>query len=249
MPPTYSTPERFSRTELIIGSSGTETLADSKVIIFGIGGVGSFTAEALVRAGIGELALVDADTVSVTNINRQLIALSSTVGQYKAEVMRSRILDINPDCKVTAVNEFFSADNADSFDLSRYDFIVDAIDSVTSKITLIRLADSLGVPIISSMGAGNKLDPTRFEAADIFDTSVCPLARVMRRELKKHGVRRLRVVYSKEEAISPNGMEAAKEAEGIQKRQIPGSISFVPSAAGLIIAGEVVRALISEKNK
>lgn len=245
MSDTYSTPERFSRTALIIGSGGTERLANARVIVFGVGGVGSFAAEALARGGVGEITLVDADTVSVTNINRQLIALTSTIGQYKAETMRGRILDINPDCRVTAINEFFSAENADRFRLGQYDYIVDAIDSVTSKLTLIRLADSLGVPIISSMGAGNKLDPTRFETADIYETSVCPLARVMRRELKKSGIKKLRVVYSKEEVISPLCMDECMEAEESPKRQVPGSISFVPSVVGLIIAGEVIRSVIN----
>ena len=226
--------ERFSRTALLLGEEGRERLFDARVAVFGIGGVGGHAAEALARAGISKIDLIDADTVSVSNINRQAIAFSSTVGQYKASVMKDRILDINPDAEVNAYNVFYSAETADDFDLSRYDYIIDAIDSVTSKILLIERASAVGTKIISSMGTGNKLDPTAFEVSDIYKTSVCPLARVMRTELKKRGIKKLKVVYSKEE---PKRI-VADSAGG---RHAPASISFVPSVAGLILAGEVIK--------
>lgn len=230
-------PERFSRTALIIGGDGVERLADAKVIVFGVGGVGSFVAEALARGGIGTLTLVDADTVSESNINRQLVALDSTVGRYKAEVMKERIHDINPQCNVTVHNLFFSHENASDFCLERYDYAVDAIDSVTSKLELAVLCSELHIALISSMGAGNKLNPTAFEVTDIYKTSVCPLARVMRHELRKRNIPALKVVYSKEEPITqPPRNDGA--------RTPPGSISFVPSAAGLIIASEVIKDIL-----
>ncbi len=233
-------PEQFSRTGLILGEGGVLRLRKSAVAVFGIGGVGSYAAEALARAGIGRLLLVDSDCVQESNINRQLIALHSTVGRNKAEVMRERILDINPAAEVAALPLFYGAATADQVSFCGLDYIVDAIDSVSSKLLLIERAAECGVPIISSMGAGNKLDPTAFEAADIYDTSVCPLARVMRRELKKRGIPSLRVVYSKEAPLKP-AADGFERAPG--QRQAPGSVSFVPSAAGLVLAGEVIRAL------
>lgn len=256
---------QFSRTALLIGEQSLDRLAASKVAIFGVGGVGSFAAEAIARAGVGNLTLVDSDRVDLTNINRQLYALLSTVGEYKVDVAKRRILDINPDAIVNAVPGFYSAENASNYNLADFDYIVDAIDTVTSKLCLIENAAQAGVKIISSMGAGNKLDPTRFEVAYIYKTEVCPLARVMRRELKKRGIERLKVVYSKEKPIKPINLpnettqdhddrvpirsEASADMKGssdrtIRKSQAPGSISFVPSAAGLIIAGEVVKDLI-----
>ena len=241
----------FSRTELLIGNEGLEKLKRSSVAVFGIGGVGSFVAEALARCGVGGIALFDDDKVCLSNLNRQLIATHKTIGRRKIEVMRERILDINPDCAVEAHACYYTADNAAEFDLKRYDYIVDAIDTVTSKLTLIGEAKKAGVPIISSMGAGNKLDPTRFEVADIYDTSVCPLARVMRRELKKRDIVSLKVVYSREEVIVPQETGEANEENGCgmpgevekrtSRRQTPGSIAFVPSVAGLILAAEVVK--------
>ena len=232
--------EQFIRTALLLGEDGVKRLRCASVAVFGVGGVGSFAAEALARAGIGRLLLVDPDAVAESNINRQLIALHSPIGMNKAEVMRARILDINPEADVTAMPLFYDASTAEQIDLSSYDFVVDAIDTVSSKLLLIERAAVERIPIISSMGAGNKLDPTAFEVADIYQTSVCPLARVMRRELKKRGIPALRVVYSQEEAKTPQN-PAVEPAPG--KRQTPGSVSFVPSVAGLILAGEVVRIL------
>ena len=206
--------------------------------MFGVGGVGSFVAEALARSGVGAIDLVDKDTVSVTNINRQLVALHSTVGKLKTEVMADRIRDINPECKVTVHSCFFTSETSDRFDFSQYDYIVDAIDTVSAKLHLIEQAHAVSTPIISSMGAGNKLDPTRFEVTDISKTSVCPLARVMRQELRKRGIYKLKVIYSKEEARAHQTESKEELPQG--RRQIPGSIAFVPSVAGLILAGEVV---------
>lgn len=231
---------RFSRTELLIGNAGLEKLSRCSVAIFGIGGVGSFAAEALARAGLGSLTLVDGDAICLTNINRQLHAASSTIGRPKAEVMRERILDINPDARVTALSEFYLPKNAEDFFATSYDYMVDAIDMVTSKIDLIVRATARDIPMISSMGAGNKLDPSRFEIADLYATSVCPLARVMRRELRSRGVGALKVVYSKEAPLVPTG--STEKTDG--RRQTPGSISFVPSVAGLLIAAEVVKDLL-----
>ena len=232
----------FSRTSLLLGEEAMGKLKKAKIIIFGIGGVGSYTAEAVARSGIGNITLVDNDEVSLTNINRQIIALHSTVGKKKTEVMKERIADINPNAAVYSMAEFYSAETAEKFDLSKYDYIVDAIDTVSSKLLLIEKAKEAGVPVISCMGAGNKLDPTRFEVTDIFKTSVCPLAKVMRRELKARGIKKLKVVYSQEEPITPKG----DTNEVSSKRQIPGSIAFVPSVAGLIIAGEVIKDIVKK---
>lgn len=233
--------KEFSRTSLLLGDEAIKKLSGSSVIIFGIGGVGSFAAESLARAGIGSITLVDSDTVSVTNINRQLIALQSTLGKLKTDVMRDRILDINPDAKVISMPLFFTAENAQEFNLQSFDYIIDAIDTVSSKLTLIEYAFNLKIPVISCMGAGNKLDPARFEVEDISKTSVCPLARVMRRELKARGIEHLNVVYSKEPPMIPSESDEEKG----KRRQIPGSVSFVPSSAGLILAGKVILDLVS----
>lgn len=230
--------EWYSRTELIFGEEAMKKLADARVAVFGVGGVGGFVVEALARSGVGALDIIDNDTVALTNLNRQIIALRSTVGEYKVDVAAKRILDINPDVKLNAYRTFFTPETADSFDFSEYDYVIDAIDTVTGKIELVMKAQAAGTPIICSMGAGNKLDPTKFEVADIYKTSVCPLARVMRYELKKRGVKHLKCVYSTEQPITPRPTD---EASG--KRQTPGSCAFVPSVAGLIIAGEVIKDL------
>ena len=236
----------FSRVQILLGKDAMEALTDSRVAVFGIGGVGSFAAEALARAGVGKLDVFDGDRVCLTNINRQLIALHSTIGKQKVEVMRSRILDINPRCAVAAHACFYGAETADSVDLSVYDYIIDAIDTVSSKLLLIERATAAGVRIISCMGAGNKLDPTRLEVADIYQTSVCPLARVMRKELKSRGIRALKVVYSREEAIKPDeDISVNSETDRTARRQVPGSVSFVPPVAGYILAGEVVKDIIA----
>jgi len=239
----------FSRTERLLGSEAVERLKQARVAVFGIGGVGSFAAEALARSGIGAFALVDADRVCASNLNRQLIALGSTLGRMKVEVMAERIQDIHPEAQVECFPIFYSSATAARFDLSRFDYIVDAIDTVEAKTELIVQASRTGVPIISCMGAGNKLDPTRFEVADIAETSVCPLCKVMRRNLKQHGIGKLKVVYSREVPMKPR-MDVggpASEASSLlpSRRQAPGSVAFVPSVAGLILAGEVVKALIS----
>ncbi len=279
---------QFARTELLIGTEGTRRLAAARVAIFGVGGVGGFVAEALARSGIGTLDLIDHDSVSVTNLNRQIFALHSTLGKYKVDVAKERILDINPKAQVNAYKVFYMPDTAGQFDFARYDYIVDAIDTVTGKIALIEQAQAAGTPVISSMGAGNKMNPAMFQAADLYETSVCPLARVMRRELKKRKVEHLKVVYSEEKPIVPaeeygaDGHDgygeataepvlgegaAGRNSEGAQleagfshdgapgqtaeggksnvvRRQTPGSVAFVPSVAGLIIAGEVVKDLV-----
>jgi tRNA A37 threonylcarbamoyladenosine dehydratase len=263
--------DEFIRSRMLLGDTAMDALQGASVAVFGIGGVGSYAAEALARSGVGHLALFDADTVALSNINRQLIALHSTVGRPKAEVMAQRIADICPDTRVSVYNVFYTTGNADQYDLSAYTYIVDAIDTVSCKLTLIERAAAAGVPVISSMGAGNKLDPARFQIADISETSVCPLARVMRRELKKRGIHHLKVVYSQEPARTPfppqepvadpppAGPGRARETEdglsaepfqaeapdaaafGAVRRQTPGSLAFVPSVAGLMLAGEVVR--------
>ena len=233
--------ETFIRTELLLGEDGVAALQQAKVAIFGIGGVGGYVAEALARSGVGAFVLVDRDVVSTSNINRQIIATTRTVGKPKAELMRERILDINPEASVEVYNCFFLPENAAEFDFASYSYVVDAVDTVTAKLEIVMCAGKAGVPVISSMGAGNKLDPTRFEVADIYETSVCPLARVMRRELKKRGVDRLKVVYSREEALTPKRILSDES-----KRVIPGSVAFVPSVAGLILAGEVVKDLVSK---
>lgn len=245
----------FSRAELLIGDEGLETLKHKKVAIFGVGGVGSFTVEALARTGVGTFYLYDDDKVCITNINRQLIATRDTVGKVKVEVMKERILSINPDAIVYANRLFYGLETADLVPYADFDYIVDAIDTVSSKLLLIEKANAHKIQIISSMGAGNKMDPTKFEVTDIYKTSMCPLARVMRRELKNRGVKKLKVVYSTEPARKPieNPLNSCKShcvcPKDVQrncnaKRQIPGSIAFVPSVAGLIVAGEVVKDLI-----
>ncbi len=232
--------EEFSRTAYVYGENAVSKLISAKVAVFGVGGVGGYACEALARSGIGEIDIFDKDTVSVSNINRQIIALHSTVGLDKVEVMRSRILDINPDCNVAAHNVFYLPENADDYDLSGYDYIVDAVDTVSAKLEIIERADRLGVPIISAMGAGNKTDPTQFKVADIYDTSVCPLARVVRHELKKRGIKKLKVVYSTEEPRKPTSGETEN------RKAIPGSLSFVPSVMGLIMAGEVINDIVNK---
>ncbi|MBQ7763728.1 tRNA threonylcarbamoyladenosine dehydratase [bacterium] len=224
--------KQFSRTELLIGNDAIKKLANTKIAIFGIGGVGSYVVEALARVGVGSFVLIDNDIVNPTNINRQIIALHSTVGEFKVDVEKKRILDITPNAKVECINKFFSKENSNEFDFTVYDYVVDAIDSVASKIELILKSQEANTPIISSMGTGNKLNPTLFEISDIYKTSVCPLARVMRTELKKRGVKKLKVLYSKETPIKQDG------------QRTPASISFVPSVAGLIIAGEVIKDII-----
>ena len=230
---------RFSRTEMLIGKDNLQKLKNSKIAIFGIGGVGSYVAEGLARTGIENFVLVDNDNVSETNINRQIIATTKTIGKPKVEVAKQRILEINPEAKVQTYQEFFMPETEGILDES-ISYIVDAIDTVTAKIELVQRANKLNVPIISSMGTGNKLDPTRFEVTDIYKTSVCPLAKVMRKELKQRGIKKLKVVYSKEEPLKPS-----QEEEQVSKKQVSGSISFVPSVAGLIIAGEVVKDLMN----
>ena len=237
--------EQFSRTELLLGRESMEKLANARVAVFGVGGVGGYVVEALVRSGIGAIDIVDNDTVSLSNLNRQIIATRKTVGQYKVDVMKERILDINPECKVEAHKCFYLPETKEQFDFSAYDYVVDAIDTVTGKIQLVMQANESKTPIISSMGAGNKLNPAEFEVADIYKTSVCPLAKVMRHELKKRGVKKLKVVYSKEKAITPNKTTAAEgENEAGSKKAVPGSTAFVPSVAGLIIASEVIKDLM-----
>ena len=246
---------QFSRTQLLFGKEAMEKLAGSRVAVFGIGGVGGYTVEALVRSGVGAIDLIDDDKVCLTNLNRQIIATRKTVGKYKAEVMRERILEINPEADVRIHKCFFLPENADDFPFDEYDYIVDAVDTVTAKIELVMKAKEKDIPIISSMGAGNKLDGSQFKVADIYKTKVCPLAKVMRRELKKRGVKKLKVVYSEEiptrpiedmsiscrtNCICPPGAEH----KCTERRDIPGSVAFVPSVAGLIIAGEVVKDLI-----
>lgn len=247
--------DRFSRTQLVFGKEAMDRLKGSRVAVFGVGGVGGYTVEALARSGVGAIDIIDNDKVCLTNINRQIIATGKTVGKYKVDVAKERIEEINPDCKVTAFRTFYMPETADQFDFTKYDYVVDAIDTVTGKIALIENAKKAGTPIISSMGAGNKVDPTAFEVADIYKTSVCPLARVMRYELKRRGIKKLKVVYSKEKPIppiadeDPNGengcLSMADNVAG--KRQVPGSTAFVPSVAGLIIAGEVIKDIIGYK--
>lgn len=232
---------QFERTEMLLGTSAIEKLKNSRVAVFGIGGVGGAAAEALVRGGVGSLDFIDPDTVSVTNINRQLIATHDTIGELKTEAMRKRALSINPDVNIKTHNIFYLPENADSFDLSVYDYIVDAIDTVSAKIELIVRADKLGIPVISSMGTGNKLDPSRFVVTDLYKTTVCPLARVLRRELKARGIKKLKVVYSDEAPLTP--LFTQENSEQNTRRSTPGSVSFVPPVAGYLMAGEVLRFL------
>lgn len=231
--------EIFSRTELLIGKTALDKLKNSSVAVFGVGGVGGFTAEALARSGVGEIHLIDNDVVSLSNINRQIAATTKTVGQYKVDVLKQRISEINPDCKVFTYKLFFMPETADQIDFGKFSFVVDAVDTVTAKKEIIIRAKKQNIPIISSMGAGNKLDPTAFSVADIYKTSVCPLARVMRNICRQNGIKDLKVVYSKEEPKIPK-----KEIIGENGKPTPASIAFVPSVVGLIIAGEVIKDLI-----
>ena len=232
---------QFSRTQLLLGEDAIQKLKASRVAVFGVGGVGGHAVDALARAGVGTLDLIDSDTISITNINRQLLATHSTVGRLKVEVAKERILDIYPDAVVNTYPIFYTPETADQFDFTQYDYIVDAIDTVTGKLCLAERAFAVGTPIISCMGAGNKLDGTAFRVSDISKTTICPLARVMRKELKKRGISHMKVVYSTEEALTPVGAE--EEAAAIGKRQIPGSTSYIPGIAGLLLAGEVIRDL------
>ena len=251
---------QFSRTQLLLGQEGMEKLYRARVAVFGIGGVGGYTVEALARSGVGTLDLIDDDKVCLTNLNRQIFATRKTVGQYKVDVAQQRILEINPKAVVHTYKTFYAPQTAEQFDFSQYDYVVDAIDTVTGKLELVVQAEKAGVPIISSMGAGNKMDPTAFEVADIYETSVCPLARVMRKELKKRGIKKLKVVYSKEPPMTPIEDMAVScrtncicppgtERKCTQRRQVPGSNAFVPSVVGLIIAGEVVKDLTGAGGK
>ncbi len=237
----------FSRTQLLLGEKAMNRLASSRIAIFGIGGVGGYVVEALARSGVGALDLVDNDTVSLTNLNRQIIALHSTLGQFKVDVARDRILDISPSCRVQTYRTFFLPETASLFDFAQYDYVVDAVDTVKAKLELVLSAKEAGVPIISCMGAGNKLNPSAFRIADIFSTSVCPLARVMRSECRKHGIDHLKVLYSTEPPITPFVSGDEQPPDG--KRSIPGSTAFVPSAAGLMIAADVISDLISQEIK
>ena len=237
--------EQFARTELLFGKENMEKLAAARVAVFGVGGVGGYVVEALARSGVGTLDLIDHDTVAVSNINRQIIATTKNIGRYKVELAKERILDINPEAVVNIYRTFYMPETADQFDFSKYDYVVDAIDTVTGKIALIEQANASGTPIISSMGAGNKVNPAAFEVADIYDTTVCPLAKVMRRELKKRGIKKLKVVYSKEKPFKPHNPEDGMEQENSKtKKAVPGSTAFVPSVAGLILASEVIKDII-----
>lgn len=252
--------DQFSRTELLLGKEAMERLEKSRVIVFGIGGVGGYTVEALVRSGLGKIDLVDDDVVCMSNLNRQIIATRMTLGMSKVDAAEARILSINPDVQVTKWKMFYLPETADQFDFTQYDYIVDAVDTVSAKLSLAERARECGTPIISAMGAGNKLDPTRLEVADISQTSVDPLARVMRQQLRKRGIDHLKVVYSRETPLTPGkegpvpGQQSCEgqtgvKAESVQRRSIPGSTAFVPSVAGLIIAGEVIRDLIRDRDK
>ena len=232
---------QFSRTWILFGDEAMERLGRSHVAVFGVGGVGGYTVEALARSGIGQLSVIDPDDVGLSNINRQILATHSTLGMLKVEAAQKRILDINPNAKVNTYPVFYTPETADSIDLRQFDYIVDAIDTVTGKLCLVERAIEAGIPIISCMGAGNKMDGTAFQVADISKTSVCPLARIMRKELKKRGINHLKVVFSTEDAIKPHGAE--EEAAAIGKRQIPGSTSYIPGIAGLLLAGEVIKDL------
>ena len=241
--------DQFSRTELLIGKDGIKKLENSKVCIFGIGGVGSYVVEGLVRAGIGNFILVDNDKISLTNLNRQIIATTKTLGNSKFQITKNRILEINPDAKVEVYEEFFMPESKDFFD-DTVDYVIDCVDTVTAKIEIIMRAQKLNIPIISSMGTGNKLDPTKFVVTDIYKTEICPLAKVMRKELRNRGVKKLKVIYSKENPIElEDSLENIGDSNSETKKQVPGSISFVPSVAGLIIAGEVIRDILEINKK
>ena len=249
--------DQFARTQLLLGEKAMEKLKNSRVAVFGVGGVGGYSVEALARSGVGAIDIIDDDKVCLTNINRQIIADTKSIGKYKVDVAKERILSINPKCKVTTYRCFYLPENSSEFDFSNYDYVIDAVDTVTAKINLVMQANESNVKIISSMGAGNKLDPTAFMVSDIYRTSVCPLAKVMRRELKKRNIKKLKVVYSKEEALIPEKDESIScsthcvcppgtERKCTDRRAIPGSVAFVPSVVGLIIAGEVIKDLIAE---
>lgn len=249
--------DQFARTQLLLGVDAMERLKKSRVAVFGVGGVGGYSVEALARSGVGAIDLIDDDKVCLTNINRQIIADVKTIGKYKVDVAKDRILSINPKCKVTTHQCFYLPENAGDFDFNEYDYVIDAVDTVTAKINLVLQANECGVPVISSMGAGNKLDPTAFMVSDIYKTSVCPLAKVMRRELKKRNIKKLKVVYSKEQPIVPMEDESIScrshcvcppgaERKCTDRRAIPGSVAFVPSVVGLIIAGEVIKDLTKD---
>ena len=248
---------QFSRTQLLLGKEAMDKLQNSRVAVFGIGGVGGYVCEALVRSGVGEFDLVDDDKVCLTNLNRQIIATRSTIGKYKVDVMKERMLEINPDVNVRIHKCFFLPENADEFPFEEYDYVVDAVDTVTAKISLVMKCQEMNIPIISCMGAGNKMDASAFKVADIYKTKVCPLAKVMRRELKKRGVKKLKVVYSEEKPMTPIEDEndncknhcicpPGVQRTCLQRRSVPGSMAFVPAVAGLIIAGEVVKDIIAE---
>ena len=249
--------DQFARTQLLLGEKAMEKLKNSRVAVFGVGGDGGYSVEALARSGVGAIDIIDDDKVCLTNINRQIIADTKSIGKYKVDVAKERILSINPKCKVTTYRCFYLPENSSEFDFSNYDYVIDAVDTVTAKINLVMQANESNVKIISSMGAGNKLDPTAFMVSDIYRTSVCPLAKVMRRELKKRNIKKLKVVYSKEEALVPEKDESIScsshcvcppgtERKCTDRRAIPGSVAFVPSVVGLIIAGEVIKDLIAE---
>lgn len=235
--------DQYSRTRFLLGAEGMEKLKNAHVAVFGLGGVGGYVVEALARSGIGALTLVDHDTISLTNINRQLLATHETIGMEKSDAARARVLAIDPSIQVQALKTFYMPDTADQFDFSQYDYVVDAVDTVTAKLSLIVACKEAGTPIISSMGTGNKLDPTKFQIADISKTSICPLARIMRKECAKRGIRHVKVLFSTEDAITPQCDSTEEMPEG--RRALPGSVSFVPSVAGLIIAGEVIKDLIA----
>ncbi len=252
--------DQFSRTELLLGKEAMEKLKSSRVAVFGIGGVGGYVCEALIRSGVGKFDLIDDDRVCLTNLNRQIIATRKTVGQYKVDVMKERMLEINPDADVTVRKCFFLPENSGEFPFDEYDYVVDAVDTVSAKLELVVKAQEHGVPVISSMGAGNKLDGSQFRVADIYKTKTCPLAKVMRRELRRRGVKKLKVVYSEEEPTRPKEDASVScrtncicppgtERKCTERRDIPGSVAFVPSVAGLIIAGEVVKDLIARKDE
>lgn len=235
---------QFARTEMLLGSQAMCRLHAARMAVFGVGGVGGFAAEALIRAGVGSMALIDNDTVALSNLNRQIIALHSTLGRSKVQVMAERFQDINPNAQIACHEMFYLPENADTIDLSQFDYIIDAVDTVAAKLELITRADTLGVPIISAMGAGNKLDPSQIVITDIYKTATCPLARVIRAQCRKRGVRRLKVAYSTEPALHP-----APTEEPTSRRATPGSVSFVPSVMGLMIAGEVVRDIINQSEE
>ncbi len=237
-------PDQFSRTRLLLGHEGIDRLRNARVAVFGVGGVGGYAVEALARSGVGAIDLIDNDKVCLSNINRQIIATHDSVGRYKVDVAEERVHDINPGCTVRTYKTFYMPDTASQFDFNEYDYVIDAIDTVTGKLELVMQADRTGTPVISSMGAGNKLDPTAFEVTDLYKTSICPLAKVMRRECKKRGIRSLKVVYSKEVPMRPAVDTSTDDVEEhTLRRAIPGSVAFVPSVVGLIIAGEVIKDL------